>query len=149
MTEDKRMLLVSTDDSTGIEKISRDERTGEGKKIAPEEISKIIGIWKRGSDILRFLHIFIGTVAIVLTITVASKLVDASHWSFPLITWGAAISTALLTSFNLGEKSNNMRNAWRKLNAAKMNYEFDPTAGTLVKAYEEGEKLIGDVSVKL
>jgi hypothetical protein len=142
MPEDKEMVVESTDGLTG------GVRMGDVKKV-PVEISNVISTWKRGSDILRFLHIVIGTVAIVLTITVASKLVDASHWSFPWITWGAAISTALLTSFNLGEKSNNMRNAWRKLNAAKMNYEFDTTDGTLVKAYEEGEKLIGDVSVKI
>jgi hypothetical protein len=148
MPEDKEMVVESTEGSNEIEKLPQGE-IGEGKKIAPEEISKVIHTWKRGSDILRFLHIFIGTVAIILTITVASKLVDASNWLFPWITWGSAIFTALLTSFNLGEKSNNMRNAWRKLNAAKMDYEFGPTAKPLVTAYEEGEELIGDVSVKI
>ena len=89
-------------------------------------------------------------IAIVLTITVASKVItDDSLFSW--IAWGAAIATGLLTSFNLGTKSNNMRNAWRMLNEAKIRYEIekDMSVEKLVDAYRDGEKLIGDVVVNL
>jgi xanthine/uracil permease len=70
-----------------------------------DDISKEINTRKFGADILRCLHIvlgiLIGTIAIVLTTTVASKLIDASHWSFPWITWGAAITTGIFAAFNL------------------------------------------------
>jgi undecaprenyl pyrophosphate phosphatase UppP len=73
-----------------------------------DDISKVINTRKYGADTSRCLHIvlgiLLGTIAIVLTTTVACKLIDASHWSFPWITWGAAIVTGLFTAFNLYEK---------------------------------------------
>ena len=123
----------------------------EPKRVVPIEISRAVTIWYRGSNILRFLHVFLGMIAIVLTITVASKIVDASNPLYSWISWCAAIATGLLTSFNLGTKSNNMRNAWRILNEPKIRYENqdDMTIEKLVDAYKDGEKLIGDVVVNL
>ncbi|TFH49863.1 MAG: hypothetical protein E4G89_04175 [Methanothrix sp.] len=124
----------------------------EPAREVPTEISYAIKAWYRGSNILRFLHISLGLIAIVLTITVASKVIAADDSLFPWIAWGAAIATGLLTSFNLGTKSNNMRNAWRILNEAKIRYEKNEQDMTLVKlvdAYRDGEKLIGDVVVNL
>ncbi len=126
-----------------------DESVGPAREV-PKEISHAINVWYRGSNILRFLHISLGLIAIVLTITVASKVItDDSLFSW--IAWGAAIATGLLTSFNLGTKSNNMRNAWRMLNEAKIRYEIekDMSVEKLVDAYRDGEKLIGDVVVNL
>lgn len=59
----------------------------------------------------------------------------------------AALSISMMTAFNLGAKSNNTRNAWRKLNAAIMKFNqniVDKEA--VIRAYEEGESLIGGVS---
>ena len=93
----------------------------EPKRAVPKEISNAIKVWYRSSGILRFLHISLGLIAIVLTITVASKVIDASNPYFSGIAWGAAISTGLLTSFNLGAKSNNMRNGlWSEFTPAKL-----------------------------
>ena len=59
----------------------------------------------------------------------------------------AAVSIALMTGFNLGEKSNNVRNAWRELNTAIMKFNSDEKVpkDEVLKAYSEGEKRIGDV----
>jgi len=60
----------------------------------------------------------------------------------------AAVSIALMTGFNLGEKSNNVRNAWRELNTAIMKFNSDEKVpkDEVLKAYSGGEKRIGDVS---
>ena len=52
----------------------------------------------------------------------------------PYIGWArafafiAAVSISMLTAFNLGTKSNNVRNAWRMLNSAiiKFNHNIIP-----------------------
>ena len=128
-----------------------DEIVGEPARAVPKEISRAVEVWYRGSNILRFLHISLGLIAIVLSITVASKIIDPNDTIFSWIAWGTAIATGLLTSFNLGTKSNNMRNAWRLLNEATIRYENqkDMTLEKLVDAYRDGEKLIGDVVVNL
>jgi hypothetical protein len=53
----------------------------------------------------------------------------------------------MLTAFNLGTKSNNVRNAWRMLNSAiiKFNHNIIPKK-EVIAAYEVGEALIGGVA---
>jgi hypothetical protein len=52
-----------------------------------------------------------------------------------------------MTAFNLGVKSNNTRAAWRHLNAEVMKFNQGIIEKKdVIKAYEEAEKLIGDVS---
>jgi hypothetical protein len=119
----------------------------------PDEIKEAINVWYRSAGILRFLHISLGLIAVILTITVASTIGEKTFltpWT-PWIAWGAAISVGIMTSFNLGTKSNSMRNAWRVLNEAKIRYENqeDMTIEKLIDAYRDGEKLIGDVTVNL
>jgi hypothetical protein len=59
----------------------------------------------------------------------------------------AAIAIALVSTFELSAKSNNFRNGWRLLHAAIMRYEEEPdySVEKLIEAYEQAEKLIGDV----
>jgi hypothetical protein len=116
----------------------------------PDEIKKAVNFWYRSAGILRFLHISLGLIAVILTITVASTIGEKTSLT-PWIAWGAAISVGIMTSFNLGTKSNSMRNAWRVLNEAKIRYENqdDMTIEKLIDAYRDGEKLIGDVTVNL
>ena len=59
----------------------------------------------------------------------------------------AALSISLLTAFNLGAKSNNTRNAWRRLNAAIMKFNENLVSkSAVIEAFEQGESLIGGVS---
>jgi len=58
-----------------------------------------------------------------------------------------AISIALMTGFNLGDKSNAVRNAWKLLNGTIIAYnDCYATEEDLIDAYKKGEELIGDVS---
>lgn len=102
--------------------------------------------WNMQATILRIIHVVLAGLATffsVLTATLANEISVGSVQFFAFI---AAISIAFLTSFNLTEKSNNTRKAWRTLNTAVMSYnngEIDKK--DLIKKYEEGEQLIGDV----
>jgi hypothetical protein len=52
-----------------------------------------------------------------------------------------------MTGFNLGEKSNAVRNAWRLLNGTVMKFNRgEATEKEVMEAYDKGEALIGDVS---
>ncbi len=125
-------------------------------KEVPKEINDALSIWYRNAAILRFLQVTIGVIAIVLTITVASKIVgtepkllgiEGGAW----VAWGAAIATGLLTSLNVSNKANNMWNGWRILNEAKLRYvhQDDYDICKLITAYQEGEKIIGGVDIKV
>jgi hypothetical protein len=52
-----------------------------------------------------------------------------------------------MTGFNLGEKSNNVRNAWRELNAAVIAFNNGKLEEEeVIEAYRKGETRIGDVT---
>ena len=121
-----------------------------GEEVPPEILHRL-KIWNRASGQLRFLNISIGIIAIMSSVTVASRLFDVSSLLMSWVAWFTAISSALLTSMNLGTKSNQTRKAWRDLNAAILRFqnEKDFPIEKLVTAYEIGEKTVGDVEIKL
>ncbi len=121
-----------------------------GEKV-PDEIMKRLKIWNSVSGKLRYLHISLGIIAIMSSVTVASRLFLPDTNLMAWIAWLAAISTALLTSTNLGTKSNQVRTAWRILNEAVLRFqtEDDFTFKNLNDAYKIGEQTVGDVEVKI
>ena len=120
-------------------------------KEIPEEIIKQLKVWYSRARILRIIHVFVGLIAIIASVTVASRILDPDSDYMSYVAWLAAISSSILTSLNLGAKSNNMRNAWRILNTAVLRYktEDDFNIKNLNDAYEKGEKTIGDVEIDL
>ena len=63
----------------------------------------------------------------------------------------AAASIALMTSFDLGTKSNNIVRAWRLLNAAIIkfnNVEENGDVQKVIESYEKAEEIIGDVTYR-
>lgn len=127
------------------------------KRPVPKDIRDILDRWSQRAQILRIVHVTIGLAAIILTITVASRVIEPDIHSirgidaYDLVAWIAAVTTGILTSLSIGSKSNGMRNAWRLLNEAKIRYENedDFDVEKLIDAYKEGEKLIGDVEIKI
>ncbi len=79
-----------------------------GEEVPPEILQRL-KIWNRTSGLLRYLHISIGIIAIMSSVTVAARLFDVSGLFISWVAWLAAISSALLTSMNLGTKSNQTR----------------------------------------
>lgn len=113
----------------------------------PSEITKQLNRWNFHSRVLRISHF-----VLVLTATICTVLVAAKLTTFPpeLVQWLAAlsaVSVSLISAFDLGSKANRMKWAWRKLNSAIILFQEDQetTIKQLIKAYEKGEEIIGDV----
>lgn len=120
----------------------------ENEKII-EEVESYLKSWKRQTWILRFLHVLLGLIAIISSVTVASRLIPPESPLMSWIAWLAAITSAIVTSMGLEAKSNNMRTAWRILNTAHLRYKKEGDMDKLIEAYKTGEEIIGDVKVKL
>ncbi len=120
-------------------------------KEVPKEITKQLKNWSRQAAIFRTVHLLLGIVAIMASVTVASRVVPAESFTMTMIAWLAAITAGILTSMNLETKSNNFRRAWRLLNAAVLRYqtEDDFTIKDLNADYKTGEDIIGDVKISL
>jgi hypothetical protein len=113
----------------------------------PIEISKELAKWLRNSRLLRGAHLSLGTAAIVLSVLVASQIRSLDPVVVSLLAAGSAIATGLLTGFDLGTKANQVRNAWRLLNSAVIEFQENPNypVETLIATYSHGEQMIGDV----
>jgi hypothetical protein len=105
---------------------------------------------KKKANFLRFLQILLGLFSVFFSLLTTTFLdVQKFDNSYAKIfAFIAAVSIGLLTAFDLGTKSNNMMNAWRQLNAAviKFNSGEEYNKKEVIKAYEEGERLIGNVT---
>ncbi len=121
------------------------------RKEVPEEIHTQLAKWRKQAALLRGLHVLLGVTVITASVTVASRLFDPGSLLMAGLALSAAVSSGLLTSLGLEQKSNNMRNAWRTLNAAILRFDAEPSYGIekVLVAYEQGEHLIGDVKLSL
>lgn len=123
------------------------------EKIAVDEIQRSLRQWDSMATWYQALYIFLGVTAIGGSIFVASYAGDEKKKS--LVRIMAVISTSFFTcisAFDLGGKSNDIRNAYRNLNAAVMTYAaVKDSTGTaitnLITAYRESENIIGSVSL--
>lgn len=122
------------------------------------EIMPFFRLWARNATILWMIHISLGILATILTVIITALSSEASAGTsgssyatvVPILAIIAAIAAALLTSLDVGTKSNNTRNAWRKLNFAMMKYNQGIfTKQDVILAYEEGENLISGVNIRL
>lgn len=120
-------------------------------KEVPREIQKQLAKWGRQATILRVVNVLLGITAIIASILVAAKINSFEKTTIEWLAVVAAASAGLLASLNMGPKSNRMRNAWRRLNAAVIMFESDGdlTLEQLVKEYSEAESMIGDVKIEL
>ena len=111
------------------------------------EILSYLSQWQLMAFGLRFIHALLGVMAIVFSLLAAAQIgsiVDEYAKIFALI---GAISIALMTGFNLGDKSNAVRNAWRLLNGTVIAFnKCEATDKQLIDAYNKEETIIGDVS---
>lgn len=90
---------------------------------------------------------YYGVVATFFSLLTAAGIQSIGPGISQIFAFIAALSISMMTAFNLGAKSNNTRNAWRKLNAAMMKFNQGIVSKEyVIRAYEEGESLIGGVT---
>ena len=128
-----------------MQEVYRDKRI---EKELPE-ILVYVRLWDFKANMLRSLHIFLGTLATFSSLFAASQILSNSDYTgyAAIFAFIAAISVALMTAFNLGEKSNNFRIAWRLLNVSVIRFNQNLCEkNDVIDAYERGETLIGEVA---
>jgi hypothetical protein len=120
------------------------------KRIEKElpEILAYLRLWDFKATLLRGLHILLGVSATFFSLLAASQIMHGTTYSTlaAIFAFIAAVSISLMTAFNLGEKSNNIRTAWRRLNVTVLKFNQNLCEKSdVIDSYEEGESLIGDV----
>lgn len=123
--------------------------TYRGTRVDKEipEMLTYLQLWGSNTTKLWAVHIALGVVATFFSLLTASQIGHIDDQYSRIFGFIAALSVSLLTAFNLGAKSNNTRNAWRRLNTAIMKFnERMITKDALIAAYEQGESLIGGVN---
>jgi len=110
-------------------------------------ILKYLIQWENMAFLLRIAHVTLGVSAIFFSLLAASQIGSLHDDAVKIFAFLAAVSVALMTGFNLGEKSNNARNAWRNLNTSIMRFNSNEVSEQeVINAYQEGEKQIGDIN---
>jgi len=122
----------------------------ENTKLPEDEvcmsIEYILDTWRRMANWLQFGLISFGFLAIACSVCIATFNVEIGHLATKILAACATLFLTLISSFSLASKASNVRDGWRHLNKAMYNYKtksIDITA--LIKAYEEGEKILGTV----
>jgi hypothetical protein len=111
------------------------------------EMLTYLQLWGDNTTNLWAVHIALGVIATFFSLLTASQIGHIEDQYSRIFGFIAALSVSLLTAFNLGAKSNNTRNAWRKLNSAIIKFnERMVTKEALILAYEQGESMIGGVN---
>ena len=125
------------------------------RRAVPKRIADIHDRWTKQARYLRVVHVFLVVIATATSVlaatglgkTISSRLLPGGG---DLLAAMAAVSIGFVSAFDLGGKSNDFRNAWRLLHAAIIRFEEEPdyTVEKLIEAYEQAEKMIGDVNTK-
>ncbi|MDI9863508.1 hypothetical protein QM480_04185 [Flectobacillus sp. DC10W] len=119
-------------------------------ELPDEEVVKAIEYrlktWGTMANLLQTCLIVFGFLTISTSICIASFSQDIGIFATKVL---AAINTLLLTSitaFSLVTKASNVRNGWRHLSKAMYQYQAKSIdIKELIKAYEEGENMLGNV----
>ena len=135
-------------DNIKIEQI-KEWRKGENPEVTLSEIKKILSKWHSLSWAWESWLLILGIAAISSSLFISGfaqyKFMTA-YESLPLKILGfvSALSLTAISTFNMPTKANNLRKAWRHLNKAYYRYHAGiDNISELVKAYDEGEEMIG------
>ena len=130
------------------------------KRIMKEipEVLYFLNTWSFKGRLLRGTHIFLGVSATIFSLLAATFIQiettgneNINNYLAKIFALIAAASIALMTSFDLGTKSNNMIRAWRLLNAAVIKFNNVKEEGDVkkvIESYEKAEEIIGDVTYR-
>ncbi|HEX7757557.1 MAG TPA: hypothetical protein VF421_19565 [Niabella sp.] len=115
-----------------------------------KDIKDKLATWYKMANWLQAILIILGALAIgcslFITAFAGAGFLGTNNIAIRILAFITTLFLTLITSFNLSTKANNCRNAWRHLNKALYSYNSKRIDGdALIKAYEEGENLLGSV----
>ena len=113
------------------------------------DLEKVLATWNRMAKSLQTLVVIMGIISVSGSLYV-SAFTDSeflnSTWT-RILSLATTLCLTLITTFNLSTKANNARNAWRHLNRSLYSFKSNRiSVDELIKAYDEGEKILGDVT---
>jgi hypothetical protein len=117
-------------------------------KVAIEvpHVLHYLNSWEVMAAGLRTVYILLGVFAVFFSLLAAVQIGSIQDEHAKIFAFIAAISIAFMTAFNLTDKSNNVRDAWRELNAAVMKYNTNRISKSeLIEVYRKQEEKIGGV----
>lgn len=115
-----------------------------------QDIEDKLATWAKMANWLQATLIILGVLAIgcslFITAFAGSDFLGTNNTAIRILAFVTTLFLTLITSFNLSTKANNCRSAWRHLNKALYSYKSKRIDGdALIKAYEEGENILGSV----
>jgi hypothetical protein len=114
------------------------------EKPIPDEISKQLFRWNMVASFHRAAYVILGLIGVLCPLVVASFADVLETWQVRLLSFAASAAIAIFAAFEIGNLTTRWREAWKHLNAARLEYEVGVIEiDDLVKAYREGEAIIG------
>src|SRR6476646_8507469 len=99
-----------------------------------------------GIYVCRVIYILLGISSVFFSLLAAVQIGSIQEEYAKIFAFIAAVSIAFMTAFNLTDKSNNVRDAWRELNAGVMKYNNKLiNKDQLIEIYRVQEGKIGGV----
>ncbi|HEX7904909.1 MAG TPA: hypothetical protein VF487_13615 [Chitinophagaceae bacterium] len=109
-------------------------------------IKQLLQVWHRLANSLLTTFVILGVGAIGTSLFITTFASKDNVLTIKICSFITTLLLTILTSFNLSKKGNGVRNGWRHLNAAYLKYQAKQISiGDLIKAYEEGEVMLGGV----
>lgn len=120
--------------------------TDKDKDEIKQHIQNLLQVWDKLASRLLTTLVVLGAISILTSLFITSFASDVPIYVVKIFSFTTTLSLTILTSFNISKKGNGVRNGWRHLNSAYLKYVGNVIGITeLIKAYEEGEIMLGGV----
>jgi len=141
---------LQTDTSISVQQNNSTQNPIPVSTAVLQDIEEKLVTWYKMANWLQATLIILGVLAIgcslFITAFAGSDFLEKNNTEIRILAFVTTLFLTLITSFNLSSKANNCRNAWRHLNKALYSYKSKRIDGdALIKAYEEGENILGSV----
>ena len=134
--------------------VSVPETKPDRNREIPDKILFYLKKWERLADLLQWAFILLGsggTIASILATTFAGIQNPRWHWLLMTCTIISAACMGLITTFSLGPKTADVRNAWRYLHTAVLRFKHqeEMSVKELIDSYEAAEKMLGNIEFQI
>jgi len=115
-------------------------------KKVPYEILEHLHRWSVHAEALRLLYDLLGITGTIFSLLIAMNIKQLRRYT-QWLAFAAALSFGIISAFDIGDKANRTRQAWRQLNAAVLRYQSitDVRIEDLINEYQRAENIVGDV----